>query len=175
MRKKLKRNAGFTMVEMLCAVAVLLLLCLLMYTGINMAVTDYRAFTSEAETQLLLDSLTDALADKLRYAEVSIDASGKVSYSIGGGKVELKANPNDSNAKIVTVGGRDLLPDGVYGNDGAYGASVRYTVEAADIVPELDSVDSSKVIFKISVKVKETTGDIGAEAELTVRCLNRLK
>ena len=71
MRKKLKDTSGLTMVEMLCAVLILILLVLMINTGIHMAIRNYYSLTSESETDLLLSSLTDSLADKLRYAVVT--------------------------------------------------------------------------------------------------------
>lgn len=71
MRKKLRSAGGLTLVEMLCAVAILVLLCLMMNTGMQMAVKSYDRLTAESETKLLLGSLSDALIDKLRYAVVT--------------------------------------------------------------------------------------------------------
>ena len=114
-RKKLKDIGGLTMVEMLCAVIILVLLVLMMNTGMHMAVRNYYSLTSESETELLLSSLTDALADKLRYAVLmreteTVDAGGtsmqKVTYNLfmGGEKIQL---PNENN-KIEEPTGANL-------------------------------------------------------------------
>ena len=63
MRKKLDSSGGFTLVEMLCAVAILTLLCLMLGTGMQAAMETYREITAESETQLLLNTLVDANAD----------------------------------------------------------------------------------------------------------------
>ena len=68
MKKKLKSSAGFSLVEMLCAVAVLMLLCVMVNTGLSVAMKTYFDLTAESETQLLLNTLTDAIAGELRYA-----------------------------------------------------------------------------------------------------------
>lgn len=66
--KKIHDQRGFTLVEMMAAVLVLILLILLLNTGLNLAIKSYRDMTAEAETQLLLSSVSDVLSDELRYA-----------------------------------------------------------------------------------------------------------
>lgn len=115
MRKKLKDAGGLTMVEMLCAVAILVLLVLMMNTGMHMAVRNYYSLTSESETELLLSSLTDTLADKLRYAvlmkETETAVTGgtpTVTYKLfmGGEKIELQpADIEGTDADLTTLVG----------------------------------------------------------------------
>ena len=72
MKRKLKNSSGFSLVEMLCATAVLMLLCVMLNSGLSVTMKTYFDLTAEAETQLLLNSLTNAVAGELRYAfEVS--------------------------------------------------------------------------------------------------------
>ena len=52
MKKKLKSSAGFSLVEMLCAVAVLMLLCVMLNSGLSAAMKTYYDLTAEAETPL---------------------------------------------------------------------------------------------------------------------------
>ena len=138
MRKKLKDTSGLTMVEMLCAVLILILLVLMINTGIHMAIRNYYSLTSESETDLLLSSLTDSLADKLRYAVVTketvTDESGastvKYTLFMGGEKItldfaatgasldELVGLKDDMVVVKSAEGAADkkLLPDAAYGN-----------------------------------------------------------
>ena len=144
MRKKLKDADGLTMIEMLCAVVILVLLVLMMNTGMHMAVRNYYSLTSESETELLLNSLTDTLADKLRYAVVTKTeapgAGGVTTYELfmGGEKIELQEADitGASGASLDTLVGLDggmvaiidvnpapsggtdkkLLPAAAYGN-----------------------------------------------------------
>ena len=75
MKHKLKERAGLTLVEMLCAMLILSLMGFLLHAGLSMAMQSYLHLTAEAETQILLNSLTNAIAAELRYAHgVSGDA-----------------------------------------------------------------------------------------------------
>lgn len=140
MRKKLKDTGGLTMVEMLCTVVILILLILMMNTGMHMAVRNYYYLTSESETELLLSSLTDTLADKLRYAVVTktktaaADGTLTVTYELflGGEKIVLTEADILSGASLDALvglddgmvvikdtsgaaGGKKLLPAAAYG------------------------------------------------------------
>lgn len=178
MRKKLKECSGFTMVEMLCVVAILVMLCLLINAGLGLAMRSYRDITAESETQLLLNDLSDALADKLRYAVVT------GTYAADGTFVPKKCSVgevivDDNMLKIREADGSTeinaLLPTGAYGSkypNAAPGSSRRYAVEAAGVTPDYTGTTP---VFTIRLKVKDTLGDISAETELTVRCLNPIK
>lgn len=169
MRKKLKDSGGLTMIEMLCAVVILVLLCLMMGTGMQMALKSYHTLTAESETQLLLSSLTDALADKLRYCVVTVDSTDTYKgCSIGEVDVE--------NGR-VTVDGKELLPDGAYGT-----GRWEYVVEK---VKEKDGSDflrpakydggkftvNFKVVWKADGRISAQTPENG----LIIRCLNPVK
>ena len=80
MREKLNSCAGFSLVEMLCAVAVLMLLCVMLNSGLSAAMKTYFGLTAEAETQLLLNSLTNAIAGELRYA-YDVEGTDNPSYN----------------------------------------------------------------------------------------------
>lgn len=157
MRRKLRESSGLTLVEMLCAVAVLILLGLMLNTGMQMAVRSYRTMIARSETQLLLFTLADALSDDLRYAqEVETGTGGELlSYQdASGGTVSLTVGADGQ----AYAGGKRLLPPGAYGN-GAYG------VQTMDI-------SFAEGCFAVKLKVGQRTGDIQAETALTVRCLN---
>ena len=68
LRNKLRARRGMTVIETLAAALVLILLGLMLHTGLLLARQSYDDMTSEAETQLLLSTLTDALSGELRYA-----------------------------------------------------------------------------------------------------------
>lgn len=168
MIRKLKSSGGVSVVEMLCAVLILTLLCLMMNAGIQMAMKSYRDIIAESETRLLLSSLSDALSDKLRYAVVTKKSGAAASYSIG----EIKV---DGNGRVVveeknadgTTTTKDFLPEGAYGNG-------RYRADETKVNVTCD-IDGAKATFTVKLAVKEVSGTIGAETELTVRCLNPVK
>lgn len=170
MREKLRSTGGLTMVETLCAVVILILLCLMINTGIELTVKNYYALTSESETELLLVSLCDALADKLRYTVVTKEEGGSLSWSIGDVTVD------DGKVK---VNGEPLLPDGAYGDEG------RYLAEPGDSSSgKIISYDEATNCFQIDLKVtvKPTApgygvygSSISQSAKVSVRCLNPLR
>lgn len=159
MRKKLKENGGFSMVEMLCAVVILVLLCLLTSSGLSMAMQSYRDVTAESEIQVLLNDLSDALADKLRYAIVTVkqnevtNADGSVTITTENCTFSLDnvALADDSEVRstltredgstyvswindddMVMIGTKKLLPSGAYGSKRS--DKRRYKVETVSVM-----------------------------------------
>ncbi len=162
MRRKLAGHEGLTLVELLAAVVILILLGLILNAGLQMAMTSYRAMIAQSETELLLSTLADILADDLRYAEDVAAREGMLdsyfSNSYGEGtRLRLE------NGKVYADGGGNsglrVLPDGAYGLNG------RYEVDAMEI-------GYADRVFTLKLSVKEKDGDIHAETELAVRCLN---
>lgn len=166
MKEKLTNNAGFSLVEMLCAVAVLMLLCMMLNSGLSMAMKSYFDLTAEAETQLLLNSLTNAIAGELRYAhETALDEGGNLSSYNGGRKLTLGSD------KQVYVDGKELLPKEKSGTNrgGAY-KNGDYQVDEMDIV-----YDESSACFTVNLKVSWEGSGISAQTPaggVVIRCLN---
>ncbi len=163
-KRKLRSAGGVTMVEMLCATIILVLLCLVMNAGIQLAMDSYLDVTAESETQLLLSTLADALSDKLRYAVVTETGDGAPKSSAG----EVSVDTNG----MVTVGGNALLPAGAY-RKGKYIAELQ-KVEIGIIKDASDTPTDCYFTIGLKVKEKEASGGgdaISAETELTVRCL----
>ena len=176
MRRKVKDNSGLTLVEMMCAVLILVLLSLMLNSGLSMAIKTYQGITAESETQLLLSSLSDALADKLRYCVVYVDDAGDYqSSSIGDveaadGKIVVRG-PDTGDAK-------SLLPDGAYGNpDGFYKGNYQVTMGSAapggaDSATLRETYQKDTNSFTVRLTVKDVNLNITKTRELTVRCLN---
>lgn len=164
MRKKLNSESGLTLVEMLCAVAILVLLVLLLGTGMQMALHTYRDIVAQSEADLLLSTAVDALVDDLRYArDVTTGADGRLSGytsdSFGkGASIEL-----DDKSQIV-VNGMRLLPTGAYGLNEAY-----------RVDKEKMSIQYVEPNFTITLRVVTKDERISAETSVTVRCLNAKK
>lgn len=173
MRKKLKDSGGFTLVEMLCAVAILILLTLMLSTGLNMAVHSYRSITAESETQLLLNTLVDAVANELRYAhEVKTDAAAGFTYN---GDRSLAIN---GEGRVVVTGAGvgagqgELLPVGKAGGAGGayHGGAYKVPEDGMSI-----TYNEAGRRFTVHLKVVWRDGEISAstpEDGVTVRCLN---
>ena len=158
MRRKLRGKSGLTLVEMLAAVAVLILLGLMLNTGMQMAVRSYRTMIARSEVELLLSTLADALSDDLHYAQgVKTGADGKVAWQdAGDASVGFVIGPDGQ----AYVGDKRVLPPGAYGR-GAY------EVKTMDVsFAEADSC------FTVELKVGQKTGEISEERTFTVRCLN---
>lgn len=169
MKRKWRETAGLTLVEMLCAVAILILLGLLLNTGLQMAVKSYRNITAASETQLLLSTAVDALTDELRYAQDAVQAGETAVFTSGsfGAGTSFVCS---GEGQLVTNNGRRLLPPGAY-RRGAY------EIVAPDGNVSAPSIfyDKDSWTFTIRLKVQETGGGIFAEtpaAGVTVRCLN---
>lgn len=165
MRGKLNNQQGLTLVEMLCAVIILILLGLILNTGLQLSVKAYDDMTAETETELLLSTAADSLADVLRFAEraeTKLDGTVKfVHPSFGAGTdgsgIEVSV---DGDGKLL-VGGKQLLPPGAYRN-GIY-------VIADDM--ELTYSETTGC-FTVKLRAKEKDGEIFAEQTFTVKCLN---
>lgn len=162
MKEKLKSSRGLTLVEMLCAVAVLTLLVLILNSGFHLALTSYRNLTIRSETALLLSTLSNALADDLRYArDIKTSTDDRlISYSSDSynGDKNSTSLEVDSDTGYVTANGMRILPAGAYGN-GAYR------------VAKLD-ITWREGLFTLTLAVSQTGGTVSAETEFTVRSLS---
>lgn len=95
--KRLKRQQGFTMVEMLVCVLLLLLISVMCSTGIGLAMQSYQASVYEADSQMLESTLNASLGDMLRHAGKVLPAEGgpvtgfsNTNQKIRGGRLEVK-------------------------------------------------------------------------------------
>lgn len=164
MRKKLNSESGLTLVELLAVTAILILLGLLLNTGLQMAMSTYRAITAQSEVELLLSTAVDAIADDLRYAR-DVNGSGTdftyTSDSFGAGAA-LGLNSDGQIAAKVGDEEKRLLSTGAYGLNGAY------------LVKDLNiSYDAPN--FTVEIKVVTEDEKISAGTSVTVRCLNAKK
>lgn len=175
LKKKLQSRGGFTLVEMLAAVLILVLLVLILNTGLDLAVKSYRTMTAESETELLMSSLSDAIYDELRYAR-EIDVTGEAG-SAGGAADPAAITGNLRKYTSVSFGynttlslkegqlyasGKRLLPSGAYGNGD-------YAIQQLDI-----TYDKEACVFTVSLTVGGAD-DIKAAAEFKIRPLNSIK
>ena len=92
MRKKYKSQRGFTLVEMLACVIVLLLVGLLCSTGLNLALDSYQRSVYESNSQMLESTLDTYLGDILRHARSvssSTDGEGNEIISFTNGTYQI--------------------------------------------------------------------------------------
>ena len=195
MMKKIKSEAGFTLVEMVAAVVVLVLLALMVGTGINMAMHAYETVVAQSEAELLLSTAVDALADDLRYAwnvkpetEPSWTGYDHVtgftysSDSFGDG-VRLCVKKNEGKIIAKTEENSKFDQQVLSINAGAYGSNKSYKEYSVDGM--FIKYDPDKNTFTIHLKVTDGSGitaitpgsdtnDIknSTGGGVTVRCLN---
>ena len=155
--RKQGRNKGLTVVEMLAASAILSLLSLILYTGIFMAQESYNKITSEAETQLLLSTISDTLSNELRYARDVVDDRGVLQRytSMSYGK-NTTISISDEGQLLAKE--KLMLSSGAYGN-GDYQ------------ITDLEILFDTGGIFHVSVSVESKTGAV-AETKFDIGCLN---
>lgn len=159
LRQKLKSSRGLTLVEMVAAAGVLALLGMMLNTGLFMAQDSYNKMTGEAESQLLLSTLTNLLSNELRYArDVETDGSGKLQRytSVNYGRnTTLSLNEN----KQLEANSRQMLSGGSYGN-GAY-----------EITDWSITYSPDTYMFEVDLTVSGHYS-ISNHTEFSVRCLN---
>lgn len=95
---KLKDKKGLTLVEMLCTVAILVLVSMVMVLGVQLGVRSYAKSVSYSEAQVLCSTLTTTISDELRYSgTLKVDGSGSVTgfFSQQFGSGDYKAQCDD--------------------------------------------------------------------------------
>lgn len=195
--KKIKTQAGVTVVEMLAAVAVMVFLSMMVGTGMNMAMHAYDTVVAQSEVELLLSTAIDALADDLRYAWNVVDETApdwtaygytgvtgfKYSSDSYGNEIRLY---RDDKGRIAAWTGNSDDPQQVLANsDGAYGSNTSYKEYSVEGMLIKHNTDNT---FTIHLKVTDGDGNTvstpGSEWDddgefienldsgVTIRCLN---
>ena len=183
MRKKLKSEAGITLVELLAATVILMLLGLILSAGLNMALSGYRSITAQSEAELLLSTAVDALADDLRYARNVSGEAGDFTYTSDSFGPERRLSVNSAGQIVAyktdaDTDGLRLLPTGAYGVNGAYRVQPKAGGPIVSLVPPDDTPeqgDRLEISFKIDLTVTAEDGSVKASTPddgVTVRCLN---
>lgn len=122
--KKLKRQKGFTLVEMLACVVTLLLIGGICSTGMNLAVNSYNESIYESDSQMLENTLNLYLCDILRHAngivveesltdEKTVVSFTNVAYQIYDGSIQV--------SERTSTGGGTFL---VYESQNGHGAMI---------------------------------------------------
>ncbi len=154
---KIKSKKGFTLVEMLCTVIVLLLITLLMAVGVQLAVRSLRTLVMDSESQVLCSTIRASVSDELRYSGTTTVNGGNISFfsqNYGEG-VEYSTNEDGQ----ILLGGNKIL------------SSKSYTYDMKASVT-LKSYDSTSKIFSVSVKVTDSDGNLLASSDFQVQRLN---
>lgn len=159
---KLKNKKGLTLVEMLCTVAVLVLVSMVMVLGVQLGVRSYAKSVSYSEAQVLCSTLTTTISDELRYSgTLKVDGSGNVtgffSQQFGSGDYTAFTTTPEGH---VQLGGKDILPAKAY----PYG--IKAKVESL-------TYDDFSSLFKVKLSVKDSESkNTLAETTFEVEKLN---
>ena len=101
---KQKKKAGLTMVELLCALAVLLLVAACMVVGVSLAVRSYDRSLASSEAQVLCATLQTTVSDELRYSgTLFYDQTGRLTGFFSqehGGEDAKDGFQTDENGEI---------------------------------------------------------------------------
>ena len=159
---KLKDKKGLTLVEMLCTVAILVLVSMVMVLGVQLGVRSYAKSVSYSEAQVLCSTLTTTISDELRYSgTLKVDGSGSVtgffSQQFGSGDYTAFTTTPEGH---VQLGGKDILPAKAY----PYGIKAEVGSLTYDDVTALFTV-------QLSVKDSENKNTL-AETTFEVEKLN---
>jgi len=82
LKRTLSSQGGFTLVELLTALALSSLLTMLVVLGVNLASKQQRVSLYLSQASTVASTVNNALADSLRYATYKTDDSGNVTYTI---------------------------------------------------------------------------------------------
>ena len=159
--KKLRGRKGFTLVELLCVLAVLVLVSAGMLTGVLLGVRSYAKSVSYSEAQVLLQTLKTSVSDELRYAgtvQLAADGTPAGFFSQSYGEAAYSGFSSDERGHVL-LGGSKLLPDR------AYPHGLRAAVE-------LTAYDPATNTFTARITVLGAEDQIAAQTAFEVRQLN---
>ena len=152
-----RKNGGFTLVELLSTIVVLLLISALMATGIQLAVRTMRRSVTASEAQVLCSTLKTVVSDELRYSGTIQQTQDELSFFSQNYGESVSFSQNEDGH--VLLGGNKLLPAKSYPD----GMQAAVTIE---------SYEPEKRVFSVRVAVSSRTGEALAEASFQVKQLN---
>ncbi|MDO5111468.1 MAG: type II secretion system protein [Clostridia bacterium] len=177
MKKKLRSRRGMTLMEILCAVAVMGLLTAAIAFSLPAVTSTYRNLTSGAEATVLCSTLSEAVAQELRFASNIRSASGAFASDGGafiydsqrfGPNVQLTLCDIDDVACVAARSAKDT--DIVYPliSVGAYTSSLEFSGENATRFVYLPE----KKLFYVALTVYNAQTQSHVWNEFYVRPLN---
>jgi prepilin-type N-terminal cleavage/methylation domain-containing protein len=152
-----RKNAGFTLVEMLCAVIVLLLVSALMAVGVQLATKAYSREITHSEAQVLLSTLRTTVSDELRYAGTT---------EVNGSTIKFFSQTYGEGAGFsVDENGQVLLKNNKLLSKNAYPYGIKAQVN-------LTAYDSTSRIFTVEITVNDSDGSPLGSSSFQVKKLN---
>ena len=158
--RKLRTEGGFTLVEMLCTVAVLLLVSALMVVGVRLAVKTLKKSVMASESRVLCSTLRELVNDELRYSgTVNTANDGTISFFSQNYGGENAAFTTDAEGHVL-LNGKKVLADRAY----------PYAMRASVM---LTSYDSVTLTFEATVTVTDEEGNEMISTDFEVKQLNQ--
>ncbi len=165
---KIKTKQGMSIVELLSAIAVMLLVSVVLVTGVRLGVKAYTKSVSMSEAQVLCSTLTTIVSDDLRYAGTvypnsTADDGTTVLKLFVHGKGEGYYKSDDDGQVVFhrdTEGDAKLLGKGSY----PYGLKAEVTVKLKD--------DNT---FTAEVKVTSKSDNVLSQNTFEVKPVNGMK
>ena len=163
MKRKLKSRAGLTLTEMLCSVAVVLLLSSLIAIGARAAARSFRASMADAQAQMLCSTLVSAISDKLEYC-------GSVTIEEGGGKIFIQDIGSVSGGSDGSVFQVDAQTGQLYLGDQKFLGSASYP-EGLRVDEFQMRYDSDDGVFSVSFQIVDGQRAL-SQADFQVKRIN---
>ena len=158
---KRRANGGFTLLELLCAIIVLLLLAALLTLGVRTAVTAFGRSMAASEAQTLLSTLRTGVSDELRYSgtvRLAADGTPAGFFSRSYGEAAYSGFSSDERGHVL-LGVEKLLPDR------AYPHGLRAEVK-------LTAYDAATGTFTVQITVYTASAPNLAQTEFETKQLN---
>ena len=155
-----KSSAGFTLVEILCVVIIVVLLTGMIVTGITFGVKNYGKNLSISEARVLYCTLATVVTDELRYStEVTSGPDGTITgiFSQSYGRIETSIFVSDEKGRVF-LGENKLLSNSAYTRGAKAAVVVKY--------------DSDTGIFNADITISGKSGTEIYRKDFDVKRLN---
>ena len=165
--KKLENNKGYTLTELLCALAILILLTSCVTLGMNLSTKSFETIEKTSSAQELSTVLTTLITDELRYATtIETEPGGDlISYkSITQG---AESNISCADGKIYVVDKNktpwDIVSPEAYGNGCRVKDDFRIVYHAENHR------------FEVFLKIVDKSGNTLKKADFQVEAIKEIK
>lgn len=114
--KRTRANAGYTLIELLVTIVIIVLLTLGIGAGMNVGARVYRDSIFQSNSAMLADTVNTSLEDVLRYSKNAGTADGKLVFTntefgiqdgyfqLSDGILQIYNPMNDSSVELVNTG-----------------------------------------------------------------------
>ena len=160
---------GFTLVELLCTIVILLLVSAAVNVGIHLAVQNYASSITNSEAHVLCGTVGDLVCDELRFgSNLTWEKEGLIftsrniasrKFVVENGQVFLSYSDAALSGDL-TLKPEKLLPSKAYPNGLSVDLTLTLTQNGTDIV-------------SVQVVVRDSKGNVQAERITEIKSLNQ--